>query len=71
MWRRSDAGLKPGSAMLRCVVLFSRDRSGATVIEYGLLATLMSVAVISCLGLFTPRLSSLFSVIGDRLAAAF
>ncbi|WMT87423.1 Flp family type IVb pilin [Pelagibacterium sp. 26DY04] len=47
---------------------FAADESGATAIEYGLIAALMAVAVIAAIGLLGPQLNSAFTDIGSALS---
>ena len=47
----------------RCV----KDESGATAIEYGLIAALMAVAIITCLTAFGPQMKQAFEGIGDSM----
>ena len=42
---------------------FLRDRRGATAIEYGLIAALVAVAVLTCAGTLGSNLSSKFNEI--------
>lgn len=46
---------------------FLRDESGATAIEYGLLVTLISVAILAMLNTVGSRLNSTF----DEIATQF
>lgn len=46
---------------------FWNDTVGATAIEYGLIAALISVALISGVGLFGSNLSNMFNMISGRL----
>lgn len=46
---------------------FLRDESGATAIEYGLLAALISVAAIATMTLVGSKMSTSFSKIGSAL----
>ena len=46
---------------------FLRDEEGATAIEYGLIAALISVAVIAALTTLGGNLSELFTEISDKL----
>ena len=44
-----------------------RDEKGATAIEYGLIATLVSIAIITALGLLSDNLISAFNTIAAAL----
>jgi pilus assembly protein Flp/PilA len=46
---------------------FIHDESGATAIEYGLIATLVSVASILALQALGNSLSGIFDVVGSKL----
>jgi pilus assembly protein Flp/PilA len=46
---------------------FAKDESGATAIEYGLIATLIGVAIIVGAGLVGTRLNTLFTSIAGKL----
>jgi pilus assembly protein Flp/PilA len=46
------------------------DRSGATAIEYGLIAALISVVIIGAVTLVGTNLSSVFNSIATSLKAA-
>lgn len=46
---------------------FSRNRSGATAIEYGLIAALIAIAIVGSLALFAPALAQIFETIGEAL----
>ena len=47
-----------------------KDESGATAIEYGLIAALVSVAVITILGTLGDNLTTTFTTVSDELATA-
>jgi pilus assembly protein Flp/PilA len=47
---------------------FLRDESGATAIEYGLIAALVSVAIIGMLSLLGNSLNATFKAVADNLA---
>ena len=47
-----------------------KDESGATAIEYGLIAGLMAALLIGVLTGFSDKLSELFSAINDKIGAA-
>ncbi|WP_416407982.1 Flp family type IVb pilin [Agrobacterium rosae] len=49
---------------------FMKDESGATAIEYGLIAALISVAIISGAGVVGTQLGTLFTNIGTKMTAA-
>lgn len=48
---------------------FLKDDSGATAVEYALLAALMSAAIIGALGAFKDDLKTAFTNIGAKLTA--
>ena len=47
-----------------------KDDSGATAIEYGLIAALVSVAIISVLGALGDNLEATFESVSDGLGVA-
>ncbi len=49
---------------------FAKDESGATAIEYGLIAALVSVAIIAALKVLASQLNSTFSTVSTNLGAA-
>jgi pilus assembly protein Flp/PilA len=49
---------------------FLKDESGATAIEYGLIAALVSVAIIAMLSLLGDNLNATFKAVADNLSAA-
>ncbi|MBB5574161.1 MULTISPECIES: Flp family type IVb pilin [Rhizobium] len=53
---------------MRSVRRFFRDETGATVVEYGLIVALMSVAIISGVGAFGTSLSAMFNYISNTVA---
>jgi len=46
---------------------FYNDESGATAIEYGLIAALISVALISVLGTLSTNLNGTFTKVATKL----
>lgn len=56
--------------MLSILNKFVRDESGATAIEYGLIAALVSVAGVSALELMGQSLSTMFTTVSDKLQTA-
>jgi pilus assembly protein Flp/PilA len=49
---------------------FAGDESGATAIEYGLIAALVSIAAIAALRGMGESLSNLFTMVSGELSAA-
>jgi pilus assembly protein Flp/PilA len=49
---------------------FVKDESGATAIEYGLLAALIAVAIIATLRVLGTNLNARFDEVADALATA-
>jgi pilus assembly protein Flp/PilA len=49
---------------------FIKDESGATAIEYGLIAALIAVAIITALNLVSDQLDALFGRVSTELATA-
>ncbi|MDH3512111.1 MAG: Flp family type IVb pilin [Gammaproteobacteria bacterium] len=49
---------------------FVRDESGATMIEYGLVAALVSIAAIVALKLLGAELQKIFNTVSSYLASA-
>lgn len=54
--------------MTKFVSRFIKDESGATAIEYGLIAALMAVAIITCLTAFGPQMKGAFTRIGTSMS---
>ncbi len=54
-------------AMLKFVQGLLRDQSGATAIEYGLIAALVSVAAIVALGNLGGSLNAMFTTVSTAL----
>ncbi len=53
-------------AVLEKVLVFGSDESGATAIEYGLIAAMIAVAIISSMTLFGGSLASMFNMVSSR-----
>ncbi|WP_035217131.1 Flp family type IVb pilin [Desulfobulbus elongatus] len=47
-----------------------KDESGATAVEYGLIAGVMAAILVAALGLFGDKLKDLFGVIADEIGKA-
>lgn len=56
--------------MKASITRFNKDESGATAIEYGLIAGLVSVVVVTALLLLGPELTTVFGKITDALKPA-
>lgn len=56
--------------MLRTFHSFVRDESGATAIEYGLIAALVSVAAITALTAMGSALNTMFTSVSSTLNGA-
>lgn len=56
--------------MRNFITRFAKDESGATAIEYGLIAALVAVGLIVALGLLGTELSGLFTRIANKLKGA-
>lgn len=53
--------------MFSLVKTFAEDESGATAIEYGLIAALISVAVIGAVSMVGEELGNVFNSVGGTL----
>ena len=56
--------------MIRVFRAFAKDESGATAIEYGLIAALVSVAAIGALTAMGGSLSNMFTTVSSALSTA-
>ena len=56
--------------MIKVIRKLINDESGATAIEYGLIAALVSVAAVAALGTLGDSLSTMFTTVSDELDAA-
>ncbi|MGF1592103.1 MAG: Flp family type IVb pilin [Kiloniellaceae bacterium] len=56
--------------MINTIKSFLSDESGATAIEYGLIAALVSVAAIAALGSLGNSLGTMFNSVADELGDA-
>ena len=56
--------------MINTIKNFLSDESGATAIEYGLIAALVSVAAIAALGSLGESLQDIFGVVSTELGTA-
>ncbi len=53
--------------MFRTMIAFARDESGATAIEYGLIAALVSIAAIVAMGAMGNELGEMFNTVASEL----
>lgn len=56
--------------MIKVIRTFAKDDSGATAIEYGLIAALVSVAAIGALTAMGGSLSTMFNTVSSSMASA-
>jgi pilus assembly protein Flp/PilA len=56
--------------MLKTIMNFAKDESGATAIEYGLIAALVAIAGITALQALGGQLSGIFSTVSTELSEA-
>ncbi|HMB76625.1 MAG TPA: Flp family type IVb pilin [Kiloniellaceae bacterium] len=56
--------------MMTKIFDFVRDESGATAIEYGLIAALVSVAAIGAMGSLGNSLNNMFNTVASELNGA-
>jgi pilus assembly protein Flp/PilA len=67
-WRDKQQGVTQLEASMKNVISrFVRDESGVTAIEYGLIAALIAVAIISIVGSLGTSLSNTFSSVKNNL----
>lgn len=52
---------------MKTIARFLKDESGATAIEYGLIAALISIGIITAATILGNGLAGLFSSIGNKL----
>ena len=55
--------------MINMIKNFVKDESGATAIEYGLIAALVAVAIITALTALGEELSNIFQYVADTAGA--
>ena len=56
--------------MLKCFKLFCDDESGATAIEYGLIAALVSVAAIGAMTSLGSSVNTMFTTVSNSMNTA-
>ena len=67
--RPCDISFPTGESMKSAIRQFLREEDGVSAIEYGLLAGLISVAIITTVGLIGGNLNDVFTTIQKKLAA--
>ena len=67
MWFAQE---KEIAIMFKVIRTFAKDESGATAIEYGLIAALVSVAAIGALTAMGGSLSTMFNSVSSALSNA-
>jgi pilus assembly protein Flp/PilA len=65
--RWSFVETETGERAMRSIERFLRDESGATAIEYGLIAAGISVAIITVVGTLGSKLSDTFTKVQNAL----
>ena len=55
---------------MKTLINFVKDESGATAIEYGLIAALIAVGLIAALTALGNSLSNIFNVVSSKLDSA-
>ena len=53
--------------MTKFITKFAKDESGATAIEYGLIAALIAVVIISAVTAMGTNMSAKFKLVGDAM----
>ena len=56
--------------MIAMMISFVKDEDGATAIEYGLIAALVSVAAIGALSALGDSLNTIFNMVSSELTSA-
>jgi pilus assembly protein Flp/PilA len=59
-----------GATMTNLIQRFAKDESGATAIEYGLIAAGISVTIITVVNLLGSQLQATFGTVASQLATA-
>jgi pilus assembly protein Flp/PilA len=67
---RSFLFARGDKTMSKFVTRFLKDESGATAIEYGLIAALVAVVLVTSLGLMSKSLQATFTKVSTSLDAA-
>lgn len=65
-----NRSLEKENAMTKFITKFVNDESGATAIEYGLIAALIAVVIISAVTLLGTTIRDKFTAVTDGMLAA-
>jgi pilus assembly protein Flp/PilA len=71
-WMKSSVSpvFNRGRQAMRSLIRFMREEEGATAIEYGLIASLISVVIVAALLALGPQLRGVFETVSAALAPA-
>jgi len=58
---------QPRRKLMKTLIRFIKGEEGATAIEYGLIASLIAVAIVAVLLTLGPRLSAVFTTVQNSL----
>ena len=64
---RRGPGYLKGSDMTKFITRFAKDESGATAIEYGLIAALIGIALAAALKILGPQIGNTLNNVGNEL----
>jgi pilus assembly protein Flp/PilA len=53
--------------MSRFITRFAQDESGATAIEYGLIAALIALVLVSALSVLGPKIGNTFNTVASNM----
>jgi pilus assembly protein Flp/PilA len=68
---RKTSEINRGTKVMKSLLSrFKKNESGATAIEYGLIAAMIAVAIIGAVSLVGDRLTNTFTSISNQLPAA-
>jgi len=56
--------------MIRCLQALWADKRGATAIEYGLIAALIFLAIVTAVSSFAGKTTAMYTYINDTITAA-
>lgn len=60
MWIRKSICMPEDGSVTHLIIVFARDREGATSIEYGLIASFIAISIIGAVRLIAPELIPIF-----------